>query len=320
MGSKARSLGLVFMVTFVAVIFSGKFAFAVGNLRVGLLEIHPELTLAGGLDDNVFLEHDDEKDDNYWVVTPGINLALENKEHFFGLGYKVDIIRYNEYSSQDSENHTAFGKVRLNFPGALFIKLDNVFQDTSDYATSEFVDRVKRQQNKANASIGLEFSDNFVFQLDYGSVYHKYNPNEYLDTLDLDSAAEERMTKTFEALDRFEHEFGPAIYIKFLPKTSVLVEYHYGIINYFDVDEDVENDNSSTFQQVMGGLKWEATAKSTGILKAGYQWKDYDEEKNLDGSKKSDKETWVVSGEINVEFTPKTVANLLVKRYIDFSM
>jgi hypothetical protein len=290
------SLGVAMLIT----VFSGSYALAVGNLRLGLLEINPEVTLRGGYDDNVFLEHEDEKEDTFGVVTPGINFLLEKDSHYINLGYKVDIIRYDDYSSQDSENHTVYGKLECTFPGALFIKLDEIYQDTSDYATSEFVDRVDRKQNNGDASIGFMFSDDFTLQLDYLSEYHEYDPTELQD------------------LNRFAQEFGPAIYVRVWPKTSAIVEYHYGIIDYYDVEADL-NDNSSTFHQLMGGLKWEATGKSTGTLKAGYQWRDYDEDKTLeDGQEvtKNDKDTWVVSGEIEVNFTPKTSAQLILKRAI----
>jgi outer membrane receptor protein involved in Fe transport len=212
----------------------------------------------------------------------------------------VDIINYEDYDSQDSDNHTAFGGLELNFPGALFVKLEEVYQDTSDYATSELDKRDDRRQNNGDASIGFVFSDDFRLQLDYISEYHKYE------------------SSTYENFNRFGQEFGPAVYIRFLPKTSALVEYHYGIIDYSDVDSDLE-DNSSTFHQVMGGLQWEMTGKSTGTLKAGYQWKEYDEDYGLEDGKKvkkNDKDTWVVSSEMEVEFTPKTSANLLLKRSI----
>ncbi len=288
------ALGSALMV----ILITGTSALAVGNLKVGLVEINPKLALTGGVDDNVFLNYEDEKADEFGIITPGINFTLEKEDHYFNLGYTVDIIRYEEYDSQDSENHSLFGNFDFNFPG-VFIKLNEIYQDTSDYATSELVDRVDRKQNNGNASIGAMFSDNFALQLDYLSEYHKYKPTEYRD------------------LNRFIQEFGPGLYITLLPKTSAILEYHYGVVSYFDArDDDTLDDSSSKFHQVMGGVQWDITGKSTGTLKAGYQWKNYNDNSNLDGSKKNDKDTWVVSGEMEVNFTPKTSASIQLKRGI----
>ncbi len=289
---------ITFSSALIVMLFAGTSAFAVGNLKVGLVEINPSLSLSGGVDDNVFLDHKDEKDDEFGIITPGINFVLEKEDHYFNLGYLVDIIRYDRYDSQDSENHSLFGKLELNFPG-MFIKLDDIYQDTSDYATSELVDRVGRKQNNGNFSIGAMFSNKFALQLDCLSEYHDYDPERYKE------------------LNRRKLEFGPGIYIEVLPKTSLIMEFHYGIVDYYDVeDNDDLDDASSKFHQLMGGVQWEITGKTTGILKTGYQWKNYDEEENLDGSKKGDKNMWVLSGEVRVNFTPKTMVNLQLKRSI----
>ncbi len=273
-------------------------ALAFGNIKLGLLEIHPEFSVTGGIDDNVFLEHKDEKNDKFGIVSPGISFVMEKEERYYlGIGYLVDIIRFEDYDSQDYEDHKLSGVFNIDFPSGLFINLDNFYNDTSDYATSELTDRIEHKQNNGAVIVGLELNDNFKLQAEYISDYLEYDRSKY------------------DYLNYVKHTFGPAVYWKFSPKTSALVEYHYGVVDYFDVD-DGPIDKSSTFHEVMGGVTWKITGKSTGTLKGGYQWRNYDEEYTTSGAKRDDKNTWVASGEIDTKFTPKTSVYLLISRSI----
>ena len=74
----------------------------------------------------------------------------------------------------------------------------------------------------------------------------------------------------FELYDRDERETRSTIFYRFLPKTSTLLEYSFGVINY-----DIRT-NDSTFRQAKIGITGNPTSKLTTTIKAGKQWKDYD--------------------------------------------
>ena len=72
-------------------------AFAMGNIHLGRLEINPELSYKGEYNDNIYYEDKGEDSDFIHTVTPGIGLRLSGAPgNFFSAGYTVGIVRYSD--------------------------------------------------------------------------------------------------------------------------------------------------------------------------------------------------------------------------------
>jgi len=65
----------------------------------------------GEFNDNIFRDPDNEKSDYIHTITPSIKLKFPgaNAGNYIKARYGVDIVRYNDYSDTDYEDHRLFG-------------------------------------------------------------------------------------------------------------------------------------------------------------------------------------------------------------------
>jgi len=235
---------------------AGIHARAQGNIHFGGMAVHPYVKLAQRHDDNIYLTPDDEKDDWITTMTPGMSLAWPVRTHFFGLEYFVDVIEYWDYTDESTQDHSLSFLGDMKSPRGVFCSLDNNFRSTSDPATSELTDREERIRNVASVSTGAR-REKLRFDLRYENIWDDYR--------DLDT------------LDKREDIYTVAGHYRVLPKTSVLLEYSRGAVTY---DEDGDN---ADYDEANAGINGEWFPKVTGLLKVGYQWRDYEVAPPFDG-------------------------------------
>lgn len=103
--------------------------------------------------------------------------------------------------------------------------------------------------------------------------------------------------------DRKNTEIGGTFYYKIGAATDITIEAWNTDINY-DYTARPSEELSSIEQNVMLGLKWEATALTTGFAKVGYVQKDFDlaERQNFDG----------INWEAEVIWKPKTYTTFTI--------
>lgn len=230
---------------------------AVGNIKIGRTEVHPYLGLKTILDDNIYLDAKNTKSSLIMTLTPGINLALPVDDHKFGLGIHADLLNYSEKSSQNNAVHTTIDILSdLKFPVGVNFKLKDTFRNTTDPAYSELVERIKRVQNDLSADLGYTINNYISAGISYSQTSHNYEKAQYQPSL-----------------NRIESETGLTVFYSASPKTSVLVEYDLGTINY----ENINNSNDSAYGQIRVGLKGKLTPKTIGILKVGQQNRKYNQ-------------------------------------------
>lgn len=97
---------------------------------------------------------------------------------------------------------------------------------------------------------------------------------------------------TTNILDYDDLLAGVTFYWKVAPKTSVLAQYRQTNTDYTNINRD------STLQEYLLGVTWEATAKTTGVVKIGQAQRDFDD------SARSDKDSF--SWEATVKWAPRS--------------
>lgn len=236
-------------------LFIAKSVFAEGNIKMGAVEVHPRVSIAEEYESNIFWKPSDEKEDWMTILTPGIrfDLPFNGKRHLFSLDYYADIVWFNEFSSQDYQNHYVTGLLDFNFPEWTFDIKDRFLPQTSDRADTEFTERVKRKDNRFTGLFGKEFSK-FGLELGYENYWIDYSDSD------------------LRGLDRMDNIGTVTGYVQILPKTKALLEYNYADISY-DID-DLRSDGD--YNQIRVGLRGSPTEKMTLIGKVGYQMRDYD--------------------------------------------
>ncbi len=237
-------------------------------------QIHPYIKLKGILDDNIYLNAEDEKESFISEVVPGLNLKLLMKTYLFGLNYYFNLVNYTEESNRNNiQKQNLIVLADFNFPKRSYFKLNTQFMETADPPTTELTERLKHRDTNLNAKLGFELGKKTSFE-----VVSRYNDYKY-EYKDLD----------YSYYERNEIYTGPTVFIKILPKTAILIEGNYGIINY-----ETRN-NDSTYSQVKTGFKKEVTPRCSFIIKGGIEQRNYKPESVEDFS----------TGIFNIEMTER---------------
>jgi hypothetical protein len=268
--------------------------------------IYPFLTVTEYYTDNVFNTPKGKKSDFITIITPGIEISVPRikiktieintttvspgglalsrfKQDFFTryqafLNYKVDIEKYGENDSENRISHKLEGLLQYNLRGGLSIDVFDQYIDAyDDFGTNTKEVPNHYKSNLFGAVLAYDISERFKLRFDYN-----YNIVDYIS-----SGSEFR--------DRTDNYYSGYLYYRFQPKTSAFVEYEYITIDY---DAGASLDSEET--NIYGGLQWEATTKSRGLVKAGYGVKEFkDPEKGRNGG-------FIFEAQADHRLTPKT--------------
>lgn len=266
--------------------------------------IHPFLSVTQAHTDNLY-NNQAKASDFYNIITPGFWLAVpaskeelaqfntsslspgglamsNDKTKAMGryqayLAYNADIYRYHDKTDENVTDHKAGAFFQYNLRGGLsFDFVDKWTRGHDPRGTGDSTTLDKFKNNLFGVLASYDLTKRFQLQAEYDTF-----------TVDYDNGLDSR--------DRDDNTYGLALHYKYSPKTTFLAEY-----KVIDVDYDLATYNDSTEQQLLGGVKWEATAKTTAKLKIGYGNKDFDRA----GVSDADNLIFELSG--RYAFTPKT--------------
>jgi len=228
------------------------------NLRYGATSLHPYLKLSLEHDDNIFLAVGNEQDDLITDVTAGLMLDMNKEKGRLQAGYEANALWYADHSSEDRVEHRGFGILDWRINSAWRLKLSDELTRMGGVQDDAQFQIEKRLRNAAGAGLGYDHN-RLSFDLAYLYVVDRYDD-----------------------LDEFDRDDQVAVltgsYAVF-PKTRVLLEVGRGWIDY---DEPTISD--ADYYQVRLGLSGQITSKISGVAKAGYQSRDYDQERPSDFS------------------------------------
>jgi len=314
---KKTFIAILGMALLIIMGFGGS-AMAVGNIKIGQIEVHPFITEKGMWDSNIDLNADngtpgeERKSDYINTLTPGVTFQLKKPLLDVSVGGLVDIVRYKDYDKNDAENYTINLNAQYGSIGrtGLYFKVNEQFMDTQDpYSQSGVGDprykegkATKREANIAGVEVGYD-QDRLVLHVNYTSKYQKYDE-------DVDKDSNER-----------DHIVGPTLYYKILPKTYALLEYKFTAIEYFDytnISNYADCGKDSENHNVDIGMFWNQAAKLNGSVKVGYYWKKWDSIRNNAGNTLEDLNTWTITTHMGWSpFARTTLWMDLVKGEID---
>ena len=226
------------------------------GIKIGAGTLHFKLDVEERYDDNVFLEPNNEKDDFINIATPYIQYVLPfgfKARHLLQLLYKAEIGTFSDYTDQNYVNQDASINLKLGLPFG-YLKVSNLYRDTSSRADTEFTERIDRIEDKADVTLGVELN-RLKFEGSISYFTRDYDENEY-SSLEYDETAY-----------KFTAYYTPPPW----EKTDLLLEYTHSEIDY---ESDPSRDGE--YNQIMAGVRGQITPKITGIIKGGYQDRDYD--------------------------------------------
>jgi len=235
------------------------------NLRIGQIEVHGELSQRITYDDNIFIEPTEETDDVIYVTTPMVNFILPGERFNGNVFYSVGLRAFADNDQENSQNHTANAAFVYRTPRGNFLRLQNMYLDTTDLSTSEeqsnIAPRTRWHNNRVSAILGLpEIPTLERVDLELGYSFEK----RYFDRVE--NSTEDRDTNELSV--RWYYDVSP-----FLPKTRFLVEYVYGTVQ-FDEGEAARRD--ADYHIVRAGVSIEPTAKLSGTATAGAEFRSWE--------------------------------------------
>lgn len=228
-----------------------------GNIHVGPVRIHPQFSAREVYTDNYFLTDTNKKENWITVLTPGITLQLPfMTRHIFQVDYRADIFRNGKYVRYDTVDHYASGLFKFNFPWGLELNIGDQFIKSSVPPDFEGDAQDNFNYNEGMVEAAYRFADRYKVKLAYRNAFQDF----WAEAAEVDNYK--------------RNEVAASIYYRFLPKTSVLVEYtFYRMDNEKRGTLSTDNDN----HQIWVGLEWEPGAKIKGGIKGGYILRRYDE-------------------------------------------
>ncbi len=243
-------------------------------LNFGRTTLNPYIDFEPTYDDNVFRTNSAPVTDWYFLISPGIKLNVPQRNNLFQLEYRADIYKYVDTGdANDTNDQYLHGAAAFNFPGGMWIKAEDEANKSHEArgVANTVVNNGQLSRyysNLVNAEIGYAFADRYKVSLGYQNFIIDYNLPQ----------------------DKFRDQFANAAtltaFYQLMPKTSALIQGSYKRV-YHDngnqsVHEVAQTLNSNEYW-AEGGLTWNMTAKSTGTIKGGYEWKifDYSGQKNF---------------------------------------
>ena len=248
---------------FLLFLFPVSKSWAVGNLHLGLIEIHPGLQVKRNYYQTIYEDNPDLGGD--WITTfsSGIRAQWPIRQHTIKCDWAINFPRYSKntdwnYTGQQlsTSGNFVFGQ------GGRQMTLDLGYNKA---VTDEPADlgetRRKHKDDKLSSKLGINLNNNL--RLDFSYDLNTYTYDDY------------------RADDREDNQFGTAINVRVQPKTEAFISgRHYQL----DYKEGVANDSS--VWTIGPGIRWDATAKLSGQISGGFAWRDYKEREKIN--------TWVV--------------------------
>ncbi len=296
--------------TALLLILSGQAMAQGGRISFGNLKVVPGVSVQAVHDDNIYLSRGNTADPEFsdWIthVKPGLGFDYTIPERgIIKLGYMGDLAYYDEYDKNDWSNHTGSFLLDYEAPGGLIFGIKNTYTDAEDPYGSDSqyklgVPNTQRWFDNGKAKLGFKIGGKIRLL-----AYYNYYKQEYDLITD--------KTQDYEV-----NEYGAGIQGRFLPKTWFFIRYFYGDKDYFShptfAGATDSNDSDLDWSRVNMGLTWEPGAKLKGELNFGYQWRDYDNERDPVGNKYDDKDTWIAQTSVNFTATPTTTLSLSINR------
>ena len=253
-----KSIGVLCVALIAAIVAPAGVAHAQGNIELGPFRILPSIELSGEYDDNVLLTPRDEISDFIWIISPGIAVELPSRRYSARIGYRADILRYTDNDELDTVHHTILGDARVNFAGGLGLRVSDQFLITDEFGgfpVPELTQRIDRTENTLTAGGDYTLRERYTIDLSY-----KWFVVDYEDE--------------FNDLDRQDNVIRGTFFVRVAPKTSVLGEADYQWIRYDEPASARAKDSDGW--RFKAGVRGDFTAKTSGILKIGWEWKDYE--------------------------------------------
>lgn len=232
-----------------------------GGIPVGPLIAFPAMEFSIAHNDNLFLSNLNKVASTQTVLSPSVRVEGRSGAHRFGALLRIDDGRfltssadnYTDYSMSANASLVVTGRANLNVRGEY--RRGHDARGSTDRVGSTKPDEYINQGIDGIFSYGAPGAQGRI-ELDGGVFSRQYQNNR----------------ATTAAADRNTTQLGATFLVRVAPKTEALALVQRRNIDY--IDPASNQDSVETRYQV--GARWDATAKTAGIVKFGRLGKSFD--------------------------------------------
>lgn len=234
-----------------------------GEIQGGAIRIEP-FTIRGGVqagigyNDNVTLSNTNKQSSMFLTVSPSLAIGLEGATQRYYLFYRGNYGAYPGSSRDDYDEHNIGVSAANQWGSRLrtlvryeFVEGQNPRGSTSATLTDAESWRVNAL--RGTISYGAAGAPGRI-EANAGYINRKYTGSAIAGA----------------ARDYEQFDAGGAFYWRVAPKTQALTE-----IRRSEITHDADPTLDSTEMRYLIGARWEATAKTSGTLRAGYLTRDF---------------------------------------------
>jgi len=227
------------------------------SVDVAGMQFIPTLKLSESYDDN--FRQLNKREEASWITTiaPELTLVAEDRNSAYRLTYKGNSQIYHDASDASNTDHKVKLESIMEFTARQRLKLTGEYRQMEDTANTTVVTENDKYHVKSIAGIYSYGAEKASNRIDLGASYAelRYDNSGNINT------DEERDTTSVNAV--WFHRLGGS--------TTALIEVRHADYDYLLANSPRDN----TEDALLAGAVWEATAKTTGKLRVGYERKNF---------------------------------------------
>lgn len=233
-----------------------------GSIPVGPMFVYPELEVAVKRDSNIALQPDaTRKADTIWYLRPTVRLEAKQGVNLYDLTYRGEYGRYDSQKTDDFENHDLAARANMTFDAHNNLKLGLLYQDkvdprgTLNLAATPTPNHYRQTGATGLYTYGAEDAKGKL-ELQGGYYDKRYLNNRFATSV----------------LDHNNTSYGGTFLWRVMPKTYATFNLRQSVYDYTESTVTLDSTNTDA----LVGLRWEATAATSGKFAVGHSTKKFD--------------------------------------------
>ena len=232
----------------------------------GGFSLYPGLGLAEKSDSNILRLNDadpNKKSSRITILSPSVDMRAKQSGNEYSLDYGADIGRYSNSSIDNYIDQRLLGLVNLGLSTRSTLNIQPEYKIGHDDRGTTYGGFTAMTEPNTWRSSGLKGSFAYGAEEARGQAVFDlgYNNRQYQNNRTVTTAYDRKLTK-----------IGGTFYLRVQPKTQLLVNAKHTGISYADSASLLSGNELS----LMVGVKWEASAQTSGEVRAGQLRKSFD--------------------------------------------
>jgi hypothetical protein len=233
-----------------------------GSIPVGPMFAYPELEVAVKRDTNIALQPDALRQaDTIWYLRPTVRLEAKDGINLYDVTYSGEFGRYDTSKTDNFNNHDLAARANMTFDMRNNLKLGVEYQDKVD--------------PRGTLNLPAEPTPNEWHQPSVTALY-TYGAEDAKGKLELQTGYLNKWyvnnREVTSALDHSETDYGGTFLWRVMPKTYATFNLRQSVFDYNN--ETTVFNSKNTYALV--GVRWEATAATSGKFAVGNVTKKFD--------------------------------------------